>query len=240
MGVALLKSSRRPLKSLTDLLKKIKRGHGVSSDALAKAWLTYQYGIMPLVYSARDIQKLIHEASFKFRTTRARKTLQVTEVNVDPGFRGLIYRQYGETRLNATVKASFQSPQQRRAALTGINLPSTAWELLRYSLVVDWFSNFGDWLLVRTTLFYDLVDRWAACYSVRTIQFGRVECKFLFEGHLVEGVLRTSEISSYERKPFTHRDAKLSVRFDLLSWRQALSALALAILPLNKALRRLR
>jgi len=132
---------------------------------IGNAWLTFRYGVMPLVWSYRDIQKLWT----RMEITRDGSTIVVNPtLNQNVNFPTSYIRLDvgGSVRVSATVISKFQSVLTSQLAHTGFNPLSTAWELMPYSFVVDWFINIGDWIAMSFSA--DLASRTASCVAIRT------------------------------------------------------------------------
>lgn len=107
-------------------------------DAAAQVWMTYRYGIMPLVYSIGDALDFLASKGF-FRTIRKREDDTVT-VNVGSSTHTVAIqdRCWGKMSIDLT-KESWTNG-------LSANPITTAWELTPLSFVVDWAINVGDLL----------------------------------------------------------------------------------------------
>lgn len=123
---------------------------------LGDEWMQYRYGIMPLVYSYRDIMKTMNRGVVE--STHKRIVIQPHARNVTlPGpTQNYIWSNYvGDIRVSATVFQHFpldaSGMSSARSVGVGLNPLVTAWELIPYSFVVDWFVNVGDYILRKTS-----------------------------------------------------------------------------------------
>lgn len=119
---------------------------------LGSEWMQYRYAIMPLVYSYRDIQKTVDRGIE--HTTRKRINIYPTDSGVTlPDSTGTYqYRQYeGMIIVRGTVFQSFDWDAVSRLTAVGFNPLVTAWELIPYSFIADWFVNVGDYILRKTS-----------------------------------------------------------------------------------------
>lgn len=126
------------------------------AEYLAMEWLTYRFGVRPLLSDIQSIVKAIHRprktgrtrakgfAALE-RTSTVRKTIDWGRVRVTYDLVtthklevrcGFIY----DAELNTRDFLGFQFK----------NIPDTVWELISYSFVVDWFFNIGDWVKALT------------------------------------------------------------------------------------------
>lgn len=129
-------------------------------------WMNYRYGIMPLVYSYRDIMKLMDRG----QTVRTRKcrTINPTETGQSLPGPTVTYRLTdvaGSVSIRGEIFQYFSSAEVARLSGAGVNPLVTAWELIPYSFVIDWFVDIGSYIAASTC------QSWAqtkyACLSTR-------------------------------------------------------------------------
>lgn len=107
-------------------------------DAAAQVWMTYRYGIMPIVYSIGDALDFLTSKGF-FRTIRKREDDTVTvKVGSSTHTLSIQERCWGKMAIDLT-KDSWTNGLSTAPIVT-------AWELLPLSFVVDWALNVGDLL----------------------------------------------------------------------------------------------
>lgn len=129
-------------------------------------WMQYRYGVMPLVYSYQDVRKTLRRGASV--TDKMCKTL--TPVVVDSSPPATDYYWVLETKGDITVRGSmfqhFTSDEVSMISGLGVNPLVTAWELIPYSFVMDWFIGVGDYIASRTCQSY-ATQKWA-CLSRRS------------------------------------------------------------------------
>jgi hypothetical protein len=123
------------------LSKNLAKGE-VTEHWFASNWLQLQYGWLPLIHDVFSATQ--HLAAMQSRPMvmnyRAMRKLRGTPV---PGTSGWIAS--GSSILQGQFKAKLTHINE--AALVGLEDPlSTAWELVPYSFVADWFLPIGDYL----------------------------------------------------------------------------------------------
>lgn len=114
-------------------------------------WMTYRYGIMPLVYSYRDLMKNLNRG----QEVKTRKSRNITPAYTNqslpaPNTRYWVKDTVGSVHVRGTVFQHFTSDEVARLSGIGSNPLVTAWELIPYSFVIDWFVNVGDYIAART------------------------------------------------------------------------------------------
>lgn len=212
----------------------------------ADSWMTFRYSIMPLAYSLRDIQKVIDQGFQQLVKKSATITPTATNVTLPP-----VTDRYkwtdavGEVKLRASVRSWYSWEALSRLDSIGFNPFVTAWELIPYSFVFDWFVNMGDYIARTTT--QSLAKERYACISRRdsvitrtwvhlprrdeTITFS-VGRNYPWNGYPPpaappkvinnpEGsqLLQSTEINSYVRGLYTVSDASLLFNPNL-NWRR--------------------
>lgn len=104
-------------------------------DEATSYWLLYRYGIMPAKYAVDDLQKAISRENPVFETIRAGDS---EKLDLPQGWTGK-----AQAKAHAVWKGKFSSSSPKR---TSMWLPTTAYELVPFSFVADWFVNVGDLL----------------------------------------------------------------------------------------------
>jgi len=145
-----------------DLLKH----HNKVFRKIGDEWLGYRYGIMPLVYSIHDIVKTINRG----QEIRTRKSRTITPTMTDqilpgPSNTYLVTDVTGSVTLRGEVFQFFSSNEIARLSGVGINPIVTAWEMIPYSFVLDWFVDVGSYLTATVNQSW-AQQRWA-CTSRR-------------------------------------------------------------------------
>lgn len=229
-------------------------------------WLAYRYGLMPLVYSYRDIVKTTNRGV----DVRGRKTAIVnarsTGVSLPPS--SATYKwteEVGTIQVSANSFQHFSTASLAQLSGLGFNPLVTAWELIPYSFVVDWFVNMGDYIARKTSQSFSGM-RWA-CISHRSNFIKRTWVHFPNDDKTVSfsnvlpvdwwgssppatpsrlisrpeesQLLKEEETQSYNRWNFDLADAKLEFN-PSLSWRRLIDSASLSINQLGAFNRRLR
>lgn len=153
-----------------------KRNRRNFADALSDVWMESRYGWRPLVY-------LAHEISDQWEAWKSSERPFVTASRVDSnqasvpangrvGFNtyGIRWNMIGTTyhRFQVTVRAKVILSITRGTvpATIYINPLATAWELVPYSFVADWFFNTSDLFKAHWPL--GSHGEHSACYSIKT------------------------------------------------------------------------
>jgi len=233
---------------------------------LGDEWMQYRYGIMPLVYSFNDILKnskrhMVHTEK-KTRVVTPRKM----NVTLPQSSSNYVWQQYtGTVRYTATVYQVYSSEEASLYAGLGFNPLVTAWELIPYSFVIDWFVNVGDYIARKTGAILSEIC-WA-CVSRREqsayekwVHFADDSRMLSFNNDLPTNwqgtqppgnpqekinrpeesqLLQKIETNSYDRWLFSVRDAHLSVK-PSLNWRRLIDGAVMAVSQLNTLNKRLR
>jgi len=160
---------RRPFSSAAKLLGRMAKHRskriGKTASSLAKAnsatWLEYRYGWVPLIGDCNTIIKDAHKIRerTKKRVLVARAGSSSSNVSSDtwrPGpddglstsgsYSHSITRRASAGVRYEVILPDVSSSAARFAGTSASDLPSTLWEIIPYSFVVDWFVNVGDWI----------------------------------------------------------------------------------------------
>lgn len=265
MILGLIKAVRHPIQSFLDfrrtLLKNGKLSPKLIKEALEKKWMEYRYAIMPLAYSVQDAMKLAKEKGDIYKTDRKSREFSYTVGSRPSSSQKSLYswtREEVKVRLSVVGRARFDPDELylRLFDQIGINPFVTAWELIPYSFVIDWFANVGDWVLARTAGLGPGAQQRLFCQSIKET---RVVSTFVVDerewkaskeypqgvvsvGPIVnnsEGLLIEVSEESYTRTLFTTDDVQL--QFDaFLNWKRMIDAWVLSQKPLIQALRKLK
>lgn len=182
-------------------------GKRIYKKKLPKNWrdfdndyLNARYGIRPLIYDIVDIYELVQNFNFKRKrfSERVGDSHKVVESESD-----LISSGRGFSIGSAMTKTTTIS--HRGSVTADIDIPKisfnpfvTAWEIVPYSFVVDWFLSLGEAILA--TSFLVMVKDYTASWGVRIHSVwdfesqdtqhttywtqGEVKCITRAEGHL--------------------------------------------------------
>jgi len=148
-------SPRQLLRSLNKAVRK-----------LGEEWMAYRYGIMPIIYSCQDLMKTLDRGQSV--ETRKSKSVSPTDLGVSlPGSTSTFLRTRieGNITIRGNIFQHFTSQDMARISSVGMNPLVTAWELIPYSFVIDWFLNAGDYIAAKTGQSWSS-KKWA-CLSQR-------------------------------------------------------------------------
>lgn len=263
----LIQAARSPLQSFIDYRKSLlKRSGKIDPKKLDKAlsdkWMEYRYTLMPIIYSIKDLAKLLEESNNVFKTSRATRHFTVRRGQYkDPSKNGLhLYTEEEiQYRLSCIGKCSYDPSNLKLRFFDqiGINPFQTAWEMIPYSFVIDWIANIGDWVLAHTASLADISQQRVFCQSVKVKKVTKVHLcaktsydvswavkpgvveKVFNQQVNVDDVLYTSTTESYDRELFVPSDVSLQLDI-FLNWKRAVDAFVLGKRPVIKALRSLK
>lgn len=252
-----------PLRSFSKLVKSLKKNNKKFSiqkinERISDAWLQYRYAIMPDILTVCDSMALLQDRKYIFKTSRSLRGTNLKPIDLPssaPNYY-LYSTHQGTITVRATGKARFSSANLRLFDQISFNPALTAWELVPYSFVVDWFINVGDVISSRSLALADFAQQRLFCYSVKqeittnTYYHNDYENEFTREydsEHIVEWksgplggehLLRTDTLTKYDRRLFHPSSVKLA--FDpSMNWMRYLDAYSLSLKPLTRALRKL-
>lgn len=102
-------------------------------NQVSQYWLTYRYGILPFKHAVDDYLAAIARRDVMFETVRAGDS---EILDLGPEWEpGAVVKAHG------VWKGRFTNTSKKR---TSLYLPTTAYELIPFSFVADWFVNLGD------------------------------------------------------------------------------------------------
>ena len=141
------------------------------ADLSAQAWLTYRYGIMPILYSLQDISGIINKKyadKVEWETTKKREVTNIDDTSVIGSFGGtqkkakvpLVMKRDCQLIQRVFIKTKYNVGQLKSKQL-GFNPVLTAWELVPFSFVADWLVHIGDMIMALTP----------TCYQERAITY---------------------------------------------------------------------
>lgn len=230
---------------------------------LGSRWMEYRYAIMPLIYSLKDVNELLAKRDTIYKTERSKQKVHhdFTRDEALPAPWGVFT--YSRCDLDATVASTVKlgydrGALQRVLSQTAFNPFKTAWELIPYSFVVDWFLNVGDIITSQTSI--NLASQTVCCTSVKKREIkeiwlydkssdtstasrsatpcGGAQSFNYVHTRDVEQVLQRTTVESYGRFLWSKPSPKLV--FDpYLNWKRTIDGLVLAYQPTKKLLRSL-
>jgi len=123
-------------------------------DFASSEWLRFRYGITPLMGDVKAVMKALkkdYKKEPKTVTTRASGSINRNSVSTGSftNYPYLISYQVAradQLSVRATHFDKYTPSLFNTLGLTFHNVVGVAWELTRYSFVVDWFANIGDLL----------------------------------------------------------------------------------------------
>lgn len=234
--------------------KRLLRDSSRAIRKLGAAWLAYRYAVMPLLWSYNDIRKVVKRSWM----TKDYSSKTVSPVNYNPSSLPNNYIRVdvtGSIRVRASVACMYSSGRVAQMSRISINPLSTAWELIPYSFVVDWFINVGDFITNNFTPDFSNGNN-QACVSLRstllttkTLHWYVYEDRYnWYEGSLANAcwpypqpsffwhdnhssgdeVLQTIQEDSYDRKLFSRGGAQpIGTGFGL-NWKRITDSIALS------------
>jgi len=222
--------------------------------------MEYRYGLMPLIYSYRDLCKSLQRGTVVRDHKYAVITPEPTGVN--PPSSGTFYtvQTTGYVRVGVSIIQRFAHEALAQLASIGFNPFVTAWEEIPFSFVADWFVNVGEYIAAKTSSSY--ATELYACTSRRdSIQTTTMKhmnagsgnvtisraCSNPWVGNLPAEQPRTysrpdamypvkiEQVDDYVRAPFDLHDVPLRFHPNV-NWRRAIDGTVLSITNLRRLL----
>lgn len=246
--------------------KKLLKNSSRALRNLASDWMQYRYGWMPVIYSMSDIVKL--HGRTKWTTDKARTSVMSESLSPDIPSNGCYISKEvsGEVSVASTVTCAYSTSSMARLSRFGVNPLSTAWELIPYSFVADWFVNVGDYITANMSLGFQ--SHVGACSAIKKTLTETYTLHYKNDQTLVrnltvlppgnecwptgtypwsesvsfsgDGVLRTVETESYSRSPFS-REGSVSLQVSpFLNWKRYLDGTVLASNQIRALMRSIR
>lgn len=215
---------------------KVLRSKKLDSKA-AGQWLEYRYGIMPIVYSLKDIVDLTNKIYDPFLSKRSRRVIPLefdsrVLPNGDPKNYDIVV---GTITVNVLCKAGFNSADSRLRHQLTINPLLTAWDMVPYSLVVNWFINVSDYIVSRSSPIEGVNEK--CMYSIKieaSVQSYRTP-----PGLIEPQAVSSYSIKEYQREIFVPSEAELTFQPNM-NLARYVDAIALSINPLKSFSRQSR
>lgn len=221
---------------------------------VGSSWLSYRYGIMPIVYSVKAIDKLWNDG---FRTID-KASRSVLPTSYSPTLPSFYIRKEttGSVLVRSTVASAYRSAELSQLGRISINPLVTLYEEIPYSFMADWFVNMGDYILANFST--SLAAEVACCQSTKTaltdtytlvldqnqsltktwslpsptnscwLNAGMLPAPTVVTNQQSEwGVLRTVKTETYSRSVFA-RGGAVNLRLNpSISWRRAVDTAAI-------------
>lgn len=216
-----------------------------ATKSAADLWLSYRYGLMPLLYSCEDAINAFHTGEIRYS-----KTFQVTFKNNQTTFRDKVevasfsngfllcdVKSIGRNeftyRLRATV--DYGDAITKRLGLNLWAIPKTIWETIPFSWVIDWFFSVNSWLdklrldqiagsISTLGTLKDRVIETRELANLRT-----ADPSFVFTPKAVHGILCTAEVRTFQREIVSLNASPPGLVWGLDRFKRQLDTLSLGI-----------
>jgi hypothetical protein len=133
------------------------------------AWLSFRYGLMPIMYSIQDVMKLI-QSEGKYRT--ARRSVKSTPIIDSIPSSGVYFYDTGsvDQTVRFTAKGRWSTPESRILDTININPFTTAAAVYPWALVVRWFFNLNSAIDAYVKSLTTSAQQYVGCMSVKTVR----------------------------------------------------------------------
>lgn len=265
--LSLLKAVRSPLQSYKKA-RAVLQSKKATHDELTSLWMQYRYAIMPIIYGAQDAMDNFNNVSHVYKTSRGSVSIDLSKDSSmgNPKESFLFQKREGDISIRATGKARFSTATLRAIDQTSFNVLNTAWEVIPYSLVVDWFTNIGDWIHIHSSILSDFSSERKFCYSIRRSERvttylhyhrlgsdpivlpGRTAGDVTLPNREIGGVPSSTQVvpvkvessETYDRYIYNPSDVEISSNIQFSSWKRWLDAYVLSLGPTLNLLKKLR
>lgn len=142
---------------LPQLLKLLRRQvpRGKPTDLkkdLSEVWLTYRYGIKPLLSDIEEVLKGLKKSTGLVRkTTRSKGIIEAQKTEAlnlsGTGYSlNVLAQNWDKVEVRCMSLDEYEATLAFNLGFSMKSLATLPWELVKYSFVIDWFSNVGDFL----------------------------------------------------------------------------------------------
>ena len=142
--LGILTSCVNPLRSLRDLYAEIRK-HGTKVPT--NLALQYEYGIRPIIASINQISDLLKKRDQLLEKFKSSRTQRVEFTPPEDASGSYCYKLgYENVRVRSSSVIYWDGKFDKVIDKVQLNPLQTAWELIPYSFVIDWFIDIGGWL----------------------------------------------------------------------------------------------
>jgi len=122
------------------------------ADSLSSNWLAYRYGALPLIYDIQDAANAISALKDVVTRETSRGYVSDSGTNEMTVTGGPLY--YAATSKDVTTRREvqvrsgvlYEFDKRDTFGVSMSQIPSTAWEVVPFSFVADWFVNLDDFI----------------------------------------------------------------------------------------------
>lgn len=153
------------------LLKSLRK-RTMSCKTAGEAWLQYRYAWLPLILDIQESLKAASEFEKKIHTFTNRVgskfQFKVSDYTLNPYNSKLIWggRQAGERKGHFAMGVYYSiTDSSLQAASSLMDIPTTVWDMVPYSFVIDWFVDISTYLdLQNATIGTSFTSGWSSIF----------------------------------------------------------------------------